>query len=171
MEPDGAADGLAGNIPRFYAYRFFIYAYLWMPVWMVYLQQGRGFSLTESSLVTSFGWVLPAGLEIPTGAVAAVLGYRPTLALGAAVRPVLDHQLQREVPDAMRATVSSVQGLLAHLAVALLTVVAGLVSDRAGLRAMFAGFGILVLVSGAGFLRALGPGARGVAVDQPAARS
>lgn len=81
--PSAEGRPLAGNIPRYYAYRFCVYAYLWMPVWVVYLTEGRGLTLTQVALLSTFGWLLLAAPEVPTGAVADLLGYRPTLTLGA----------------------------------------------------------------------------------------
>lgn len=74
---------LAGNIPRFYVFRLLLNAYLWMPVWVIYLQEARGLSLAEVSALTSLGWVFLAVFEVPTGVVADQIGYRRTLALGA----------------------------------------------------------------------------------------
>ena len=42
---------LASAVPRYYAYNFFISLQLWISIWVVYLQEERGLSLTQARLV------------------------------------------------------------------------------------------------------------------------
>lgn len=64
----------------------------------------------------------------------------------------------------MRATVSSFQSLLAHLAVAAAGLAAGVVSDHLGMGTFFLGLGVLVLAAGGWLLR-------GLVATVPAARA
>ncbi len=71
------------NITLLYAFWFLRDFQLWIPVWIVYLTEQRGFSLTE---VTGAEGLFLAGvvfLEVPTGAVADGWGRSKSLALGA----------------------------------------------------------------------------------------
>jgi MFS family permease len=68
-------------------YRFFIFTwlwsfYLWMPIWLVFLQ-GRGLTLTQIGVLDAFGWVLQSVAELPTGALADLYGRKVSMALGA----------------------------------------------------------------------------------------
>lgn len=73
----------AGNLTRFYVYRALVYSYFWMPFWVFYLQRMRHMSLTEIYVLGAVSWVASAVAEVPTGAVADVLGRRVSLAVGA----------------------------------------------------------------------------------------
>ena len=68
-------------------YRFFLFTwlwsfYLWMPIWLVFLQ-GRGLTLTQIGVLDAFGWVLQSVAELPTGALADLYGRKVSMALGA----------------------------------------------------------------------------------------
>lgn len=74
---------LAGNVWKFYAFRALVHFQLWLPIWVVYLTDERGFSLTQVTVLDAPFWVLMVALEVPTGAVADRWGRRTSLSLGA----------------------------------------------------------------------------------------
>src|SRR5215213_1747178 len=73
----------AANVRRFYLYRFFIEFQLWFSIWVVYLQEKRGLSLTQITAVDSVFWLVIVFAEMPTGAVADRWGRKMSLLLGA----------------------------------------------------------------------------------------
>jgi MFS family permease len=73
----------AANVRRFYLYTFFIQFQLWFPIWVVYLQEKRGFSLTQVTAVDIAFWMVIVLAEMPTGAVADRWGRKTSLLLGA----------------------------------------------------------------------------------------
>jgi len=80
--PSGAGATYAANVPRLYAFTFLWFFFLWMPIWVVYLQR-RGLALAQIGALDAVGWVLQSAAELPTGAVADVYGRKASLALGA----------------------------------------------------------------------------------------
>ena len=56
---------------------------IFLPVWIIYLMDGRGLSLTEVGVIESFFWLTVIIAEVPTGAIADRFGRRISLALGA----------------------------------------------------------------------------------------
>src|SRR5215207_9410627 len=76
-------DAYAANVRRFYLYAFFIQFQLWFPIWVVYLQEKRGFSLTQVTAVDIAFWLVIVLAEMPTGAVADRWGRKTSLLLGA----------------------------------------------------------------------------------------
>ena len=56
---------------------------IWLPIWMVYLIDGRGMSLTQVALMESLFWLTLVIAEVPTGAIADRWGRRTSLFLGA----------------------------------------------------------------------------------------
>ncbi len=77
----------AANVPRFLLFQGLIYCYLWMPIWVVFLQ-GRGMELSQIGTLDAIGWVLMALAEVPTGAIADRFGRKVSLAMGAALYAV-----------------------------------------------------------------------------------
>ncbi|MCS7294534.1 MAG: hypothetical protein NZ761_03965, partial [Dehalococcoidia bacterium] len=73
----------AGNVWKFYAFRGLVHFQLWLPIWVVYLTDERGFSLTQVTALDAPFWVLMVLLEVPTGAVADRWGRKTSLSLGA----------------------------------------------------------------------------------------
>lgn len=71
------------NVPVFYAYRALVYFFLWMPIWFIYLQRMRGLTITQISVIGAIGWLASSVAQVPTGALADVVGRRLSLALGA----------------------------------------------------------------------------------------
>lgn len=88
--------------------------------------------------------MLAAFQRLPSLAFVALIGF-----VTAALRPVVLSRMQHEVPDAIRATVLSMQSLVYTVFVAICEPLLGLLADHAGLPAaywaMAGGLGILVL--------------------------
>lgn len=74
----------AANIRRYYVYTalFQLLTWLGVAIWVVYLQQRRGLSLTQITLVETVFWLARALGEIPTGVVADTVGRKTSLAIG-----------------------------------------------------------------------------------------
>lgn len=70
------------NIPRFLIYHGLVNVYLWMPVWILFLQD-RGMSLGQIGIFDALGWVVMAAAEVPTGAIADRWGRKVSMGLGA----------------------------------------------------------------------------------------
>ncbi len=70
------------NVWKSYLYRFVMDLQLWLPIWVIYLQQQRGFSLTQITLLDTPFFLLIVLAEVPTGAVADRFGRRVSLMLG-----------------------------------------------------------------------------------------
>jgi MFS family permease len=56
-----------------------------MPIWVVYMNTGRGLSLSEVYVIAGIGWVIQAFAEVPTGAFSDTYGRKATLLMGASV--------------------------------------------------------------------------------------
>ncbi len=63
-----------GNIPKYFIFQILYQFMLFLPVWVIFLQQERGLSLTMVTLVDVSFWLTTALTEIPTGVVADTLG-------------------------------------------------------------------------------------------------
>ena len=72
----------ARNIPIYYLFQFATGFLIWVPVWIIFLQDERGLSLTQVGLMEAVFWVSMMLFEVPTGAVADRWGRRTSLALG-----------------------------------------------------------------------------------------
>lgn len=70
------------NVSKSYFYRFLMEFQLWLPIWILYLQQERGFSLTQITVLDTPFFLLIVLAEVPTGAVADRFGRRVSLMLG-----------------------------------------------------------------------------------------
>lgn len=82
----GTADvRFGGNIPRVYAFQALANVSLWMPIWVVFLHSDRHLTLGEVYLIAGAGWVVQAGAEVPTGALADAYGRKATLVAGGLV--------------------------------------------------------------------------------------
>jgi predicted MFS family arabinose efflux permease len=73
----------AGNVRWFYAFKFFSSFALWSPIWVLYLQEQRGFSLAQITALDAPFWLVMILAEIPTGVVADRWGRRLSLLIGA----------------------------------------------------------------------------------------
>src|SRR6478672_4544859 len=81
---------VASNIPRYFVYtalKGFSFG-LFLAVWVIYLQQQRGLSLSQAALIDVTFFVAAALAEIPTGIVADKYGRKPSLIAGAALLSV-----------------------------------------------------------------------------------
>jgi MFS family permease len=72
----------ARNIPVYYLFYAVSGFLIWMPIWVIYLQEFRGMSLTQIATIESIFWITVVIAEVPTGAVADRWGRRVSLALG-----------------------------------------------------------------------------------------
>jgi predicted MFS family arabinose efflux permease len=72
----------SANVRRFYLYKFFIEFQLWFSIWVVYLLEKRGLSLTQVTAVDIAFWLVIVFAEMPTGAVADRWGRKVSLLLG-----------------------------------------------------------------------------------------
>ena len=74
----------ARNIPVYYLFNGVSGFLIWMPIWVIYLQEFRGMSLTQISKIESIFWLTVVLAEVPTGAVADRWGRRTSLVMGGA---------------------------------------------------------------------------------------
>jgi MFS family permease len=77
----------ASNIPRFYWYtalKGFGFG-LFVALWLIYLQQQRGLSLTQAAIIDATFFIAAALGELPTGIVADTFGRKTSLVVGAAL--------------------------------------------------------------------------------------
>lgn len=72
----------AANIRRFYAFRFLNYFMFYVPVWILYLQDERGLTLTQIMVLEAAFETMSLLAEVPTGAVADRWGRRQSMLLG-----------------------------------------------------------------------------------------
>lgn len=73
------------NIPVYYLFMASTGLMLFLPIWIIYLINGRGLTLTEVGVFESFFWLTVIIAEVPTGAIADRFGRRVSLALGGAL--------------------------------------------------------------------------------------
>src|ERR687888_814123 len=71
-----------GNLWRLFTAQALLMFILWAPIWVVFLQN-KGLTLTQVGLLEGVAWVLTAGLEVPTGAIADRWGRKTSIAIGA----------------------------------------------------------------------------------------
>ena len=76
---------LARNIPVYYLFYGVSGFLIWMPIWVIYLQEFRGTSLTQIASIEAIFWITVVVAEVPTGAVADHWGRRVSLAMGGAM--------------------------------------------------------------------------------------
>jgi len=72
------------NIGKLYLYTFLMNFQLWWPLWVVYLQEMRGLSLTQITALDAPFWLVIVAAQVPTGAIADRWGRKWSLLLGAA---------------------------------------------------------------------------------------
>jgi MFS family permease len=70
------------NVRKSYLYRFLMEFQLWLPIWVLYLRDYRGFTLTQINLLDTPFFLLIILAEVPTGAVADRFGRKVSLMLG-----------------------------------------------------------------------------------------
>ncbi len=71
-----------GNIPKFFIYRILYNFMLFLPVWVVFMQDKFGLNLAEVTLNDSAFWITMALTEVPTGAVADTWGRKQSQMIG-----------------------------------------------------------------------------------------
>jgi MFS family permease len=72
----------AGNVPKFFVMQA-LYSFMpWLPIWVIYLQQERGLTLTQVTWVDFAFWITMAATEVPTGAVADTIGRKYSVSIG-----------------------------------------------------------------------------------------
>ena len=77
----------ASNIPRYIAYTALkgVGFGLFLPIWVIYLQQQRGLTLSQAALVDVTFFVAAALAELPTGIVADRFGRKVSMTIGASL--------------------------------------------------------------------------------------
>jgi MFS family permease len=82
-QPLSPADQRAyeANLKKAYLYQFFMNFQLWWPIWVVYLTDKRGLSLTQVTALDSVFWLIIVVAQVPAGAVADRWGRRSALIL------------------------------------------------------------------------------------------
>lgn len=76
---------LARNIPVYYLFYGVSGFLIWMPIWVIYLQDFRGMSLTQVGTIESIFWITVVIAEVPTGAIADRWGRRVSLAFAGGI--------------------------------------------------------------------------------------
>jgi MFS family permease len=83
-------DAFASNVPRFFLYtalQGFAFGLI-TALWLIYLLQRRGLTLTQATIVDVAFWIASALGELPTGIVADRYGRKTSLAIGATLLSV-----------------------------------------------------------------------------------
>jgi MFS family permease len=82
-----AKNNAASNIPRYVVYTALkgVGFGLFLPIWVIYLQQQRGLSLSQAALVDVTFFVAAALAELPTGIVADRFGRKTSMTIGASL--------------------------------------------------------------------------------------
>jgi MFS family permease len=70
------------NIPKFMLYRALANFMLSLPVWVIFLQNKHGLTLTQITLIDVAFWMVMVFAEVPTGAFADTLGRKQSLLIG-----------------------------------------------------------------------------------------
>jgi MFS family permease len=80
----------AANVRTYYIYTalFNLLTWLGAAIWVIYLQQSRGLSLTQVTLVDVAFWLAMALGEVPTGIVADTVGRKASLVIGVSLASV-----------------------------------------------------------------------------------
>lgn len=71
----------SGNIPKYYVYQALYRAMLFLPVWVIFLQQERGLTLVQVTFVDVAFWLTTALAELPTGMVADTVGRKESVTI------------------------------------------------------------------------------------------
>ena len=75
------------NIPKYFLYTAFKgFGFgLFAAIWLIYLQQQRGLTLSQATIIDVAFWIAATLGEIPTGVVADIFGRKASLIVGAGV--------------------------------------------------------------------------------------
>jgi MFS family permease len=76
------------NVWKSYVFTFLTSFQLWWPIWVIYLTDERGFSLTQVSVLEALFWIVIVCAEVPTGMVADRYGRKISLVSSAAFTSV-----------------------------------------------------------------------------------
>lgn len=74
---------LEANIRKFYLFRFLVNLQFWLPIWVTYLTDERGLSLSQVTALDAPFWLVLVVMEVPTGAIADRYGRKVSLYWGA----------------------------------------------------------------------------------------
>ncbi|KAA3644889.1 MAG: MFS transporter [Chloroflexi bacterium] len=74
-----------GNIPKVFVYSFLTDFILVLPIWVLFLQQERGLTLSQVTIIDIALWATIVLAEVPTGAIADVFGRKASIIMGAIV--------------------------------------------------------------------------------------
>ena len=80
----GSAPGMQANIWKYYLFHFVLSFQLWWPIWVIYLTEKRGLTLSQVTLIDVPFWGSMIFLQIPAAAIADRYGRKPTLIAAAA---------------------------------------------------------------------------------------
>jgi len=69
------------NLPKAYLFQFLMSFQLWWPIWVLYLQEKRGLSLTQITALESIFWLIILVAQVPAGAIADRQGRKVVLVL------------------------------------------------------------------------------------------
>src|SRR5712692_9070433 len=83
MAADRAA--LEANVRRCYVYRFLVNMQLWLPIWVLYLQEERGLTLAQITALDAPFWLINVLAQVPTGAFADRYGRKRAMLAGCVV--------------------------------------------------------------------------------------
>lgn len=89
MASTRSASHVPFQLGRFYAHTVLVNFLLWLPMWIIFLQQVRGMSLGLIGIMQGVGFVIAAIAEVPAGAIADRYGRKVSLFIGAAAFGVL----------------------------------------------------------------------------------
>ncbi len=76
---------LESNVWKYYTFHFFLNFQLWWPIWIIYLTEDRGLTLSQVTLLDVPFWLSMILLQVPAAAIADRWGRKPTLILCAAL--------------------------------------------------------------------------------------
>src|SRR3972149_9796460 len=74
---------IESNLNKAYLYQFLMSFQLWWPIWVVYLTDKRGLSLTQITALDSVFWLIIVVAQVPAGAIADRWGRKSALILAA----------------------------------------------------------------------------------------
>lgn len=75
---------MQANVWKYYTFHLFLNLQLWFPIWVLYLTEDRGFTLTQVTLIDIPFWLCIILLQIPGAALADRFGRKPVLCCSAA---------------------------------------------------------------------------------------
>lgn len=89
MESARAPLPITFQLGRFFAHTVLVNFLLWLPMWIIFLQQVRGMSLGLIGIMQGVGFVIAAIAEVPAGAVADRYGRKVSLFIGSVAFGIL----------------------------------------------------------------------------------